>query len=261
MIESFEARYAESRAEVQQTQEQLQAASGELEAAQLRVRELVEAKARVRREAEGAAAGAAGDAAALRQELEGLRSAAAQAQPLRERVQELEGQLAGMRAEQAAQQQQQSTLVDTVDAANEAIMVSGSCSMLLLLLLLLLAACACCCCMPCMFGREACALWLCALLLNAAAAHHGCCACALSWQGVQAMLAEREQQLAQRDAEVQSLQRHLAQLLGMPAAEAPALHRARFGERDGDAAAARIAALEVGSATRGRGDTGTCRHT
>lgn len=59
------------------------------------------------------------------------------------------------------------------------------------------------------------------------------------------MLAEREQLLAQRDAEVHSLQQHLAELLGMPAAQAPALHRARYGQPGDEAATARIAALEV----------------
>ena len=53
------------------------------------------------------------------------------------------------------------------------------------------------------------------------------------------MLSEREQLAADKEAEAQGLQRHLAQLLGMPQADVPMLHRARFG------AHARIAALEV----------------
>lgn len=133
MIESFEARFAESRAEAAQAQEQLAAATQQLEAAQLRVRELVDAKGRLRRDAEGAAAGAAGAEAALRQELEGLRAQAAQCEPLRRQVAELEAQLAGARGELATAQAQQQTLLDTVDAANDAIMVGAG-------------GCCCCCC-------------------------------------------------------------------------------------------------------------------
>lgn len=57
--------------------------------------------------------------------------------------------------------------------------------------------------------------------------------------------------MAQRDAEVASLQAHLGRLLGVSDADVPALHRARFGPQTSAAqppdraAAARIAALEV----------------
>ena len=70
-------------------------------------------------------------------------------------------------------------------------------------------------------------------------------------QEVQAMLSEREQLAADKEAEAQGLQRHLAQLLGMPQADVPMLHRARFGAHGSSgsgadqAAASRIAALEV----------------
>jgi hypothetical protein len=68
---------------------------------------------------------------------------------------------------------------------------------------------------------------------------------------MQAMLSEREQLAADKEAEAQGLQRHLAQLLGMPQADMPMLHRARFGAHASSgssadqASAARIAALEV----------------
>ena len=68
---------------------------------------------------------------------------------------------------------------------------------------------------------------------------------------MQATLTEREQLAADKEAEAQGLQRHLAQLLGMPQADVPLLHRARFGAQGSNssgadqAAASRIAALEV----------------
>ncbi len=81
------------------------------------------------------------------------------------------------------------------------------------------------------------------ILVNAAAL--------LPPQSIQAALTEQEQAVAQRDAEVASLQAHVARLLGVPEADVPALHAARFGPQAATqladrAAAARIAALEVG---------------
>lgn len=72
----------------------------------------------------------------------------------------------------------------------------------------------------------------------------------LPLQSVQAALTEQEQAVALRDAEVASLQAHVARLLGVPEADVPALHAARFcplvATQPADrAAAARIAALEV----------------
>lgn len=75
------------------------------------------------------------------------------------------------------------------------------------------------------------------------------------------MLSEREQLAADKEAEARGLQRHLAQLLGIPQADVPLLHRARFGAHGSSgsgadqAAAPRIAALEVrghGKQAKGR---------
>jgi DNA-binding protein H-NS len=66
VIESFEARHAESRAEVAQLREQLGACQQQLQASQVRVKELVEAQGRQRRQAEQAAAAATDAEAALR---------------------------------------------------------------------------------------------------------------------------------------------------------------------------------------------------
>ncbi|KAL4423912.1 hypothetical protein ABPG75_001213 [Micractinium tetrahymenae] len=57
---------------------------------------------------------------------------------------------------------------------------------------------------------------------------------------VQSMLAEREEAVSQKEAEAQDLQRHIAQLLGLPQADARLVHRAQYGGMDG-----RIAALEA----------------
>ncbi|PRW61371.1 leucine-rich repeat containing [Chlorella sorokiniana] len=191
VIESFEARYAESRAEVAQLAEQLAAAQQAAETSGVRVRELVDDKARLRQQQEQAAAAHADAQAALSAQVAALQGEAARVAPLQQRVVQVEAELADARADLAASQRQQEALLATVDAANDAIV------------------------------------------------------------SVQAALTEQEQAVAQRDAEVASLQAHLARLLGLPDADVPTLHAARFGPQPSAAqpadraAAARIAALEA----------------
>lgn len=134
VIESFEARYAEARAELGQLRGQLEAAQQAAGTSGVRVRELVEANNHLRREAEHAAATAAeaeaelrGDAARLQGEVGAaaarLQTEAAAAAALRQEAGRLQQQLEDARAELAATQRQQQTLYATVDAANEAIEV------------------------------------------------------------------------------------------------------------------------------------------
>lgn len=72
MIETFEARYAESRAEAVQYKEQLDAVQQQLENSQLRVRELVESKGKLRQQVELHAAEGADTEAVLRQDVASL---------------------------------------------------------------------------------------------------------------------------------------------------------------------------------------------
>jgi chromosome segregation ATPase len=126
VIESFEARHAESRAEAAQYKEQLGAAQQQLDVSQLRVRELVEDKGRLRQQAEQAAAAGADAEHALQAQLAELRAEAAQCGPLRQQVQLLEQQLEDARGDLGGAHRQLQTLSDTVDAANDAIVVSGN---------------------------------------------------------------------------------------------------------------------------------------
>lgn len=59
-------------------------------------------------------------------------------------------------------------------------------------------------------------------------------------QDAQALLAEREEAVSAKEAEAQELRLHLAQMLGLPQADARLVHPAQFRGADG-----RIAALEV----------------
>ena len=126
VIESFEARHAESRAEAAQYKEQLGAAQQQLDVSQLRVRELLEDKGRLRQQAEQAAAAGADAEHALQAQLAELRADAAQCGPLRQQVQLLEQQLEDARGDLGGAHRQLQTLSDTVDAANDAIVVSGN---------------------------------------------------------------------------------------------------------------------------------------
>ena len=231
MIESFEARYAESRAEVAQLAEQLAAAQQAADTSGVRVRELVDAKARLREQQEREVAARADAEAALRAQVAALQGEAARVGPLQQQVAQVEVELADARADLAAEQRQQQALLATVDAANDAIVVSH-------------------------LGRSAVyRCWHCTCSAICPASLDWVpfsVSCTAAMQSVQAALTEREQVVAQRDAEVASLQAHLARLLGMPEADVPALHAARFGPQAGAApadraAAARIAALEVSS--------------
>lgn len=69
MIESFEARYAESRAEAAQHKEALAAGQAKLENSQLRVSELIQSKGELRRQLDQTAASGADAEAALRAEV------------------------------------------------------------------------------------------------------------------------------------------------------------------------------------------------
>lgn len=126
MIESFEARYAESRAEVAQLAEQLAAAEQAAETSGVRVRELVDANARLREQQQQEAAARADAEAALSAQVAALRGEAARVLPLQQRVAQVEAELADARADLAAAHRQRETLVATVDAANDAIVVSQS---------------------------------------------------------------------------------------------------------------------------------------
>lgn len=124
VIESFEARYAESRAEVAQLAEQLAAAQQAAETSGVRVRELVDAKARLREQQQQQAAARVDAEAALAAQVASLQSEAARVAPLQQRVAQLEAELVDARADLAAAQRQQEALLTTVDAANDAIVVS-----------------------------------------------------------------------------------------------------------------------------------------
>jgi chromosome segregation ATPase len=123
VIESFQARHAESRAEAAQYKEQLGAAQQQLDVSQLRVRELVEGNGRLRQQVEQAAAAGTDAQAALQAQLAELRADAAQCAPLRQQVQLLEEQLEDAREDLGGAHCQLQTLSDTVNAANDAIMV------------------------------------------------------------------------------------------------------------------------------------------
>lgn len=69
VINSFEARYAECRAEAAQHKEALATSQAKLENSQLRVSELVQSKGELRRQLDQAAATGADEGAALRAEV------------------------------------------------------------------------------------------------------------------------------------------------------------------------------------------------
>lgn len=229
MIESFEARYAESRAEVAQLAEQLAAAEQASETSGVRVRELVDANARLREQQQQQAAARADAEAALSAQVAALQGETARVSLLQQRLAQVEGELADAQADLATAHRQRETLVATVDAANDAIVVRLGPAR------------------PLAPG-----LWSgCADNESAVCSQTHVQSQLLLLQSVQAALSEQEQVVAQRDAEVASLQAHLGRLLGVSDADVPALHMARFGpqtsaaQQPDRAAAARIAALEV----------------
>jgi len=69
VIERFEARYAEARAEAVQHREKLSDTQQQLESSQIRVKELVDSKAHLQQQLDQAAAMAAAESATLRQEV------------------------------------------------------------------------------------------------------------------------------------------------------------------------------------------------